>query len=583
MAATAEQILLNANDFDDDFSDIDMEDFDSYLTSPLEMMGADGDGAADPARAAARARLAARAAHVDGGMAAQAAAEAAVEAVGLGPHVSENSNAGVHGGSNRRSVFARLGRGTPSQLALDDTTNAGAMKTPGAGPLSAAAKRKHVLSPPGKFVRRKGHTGASINVARAARDLCGDLGEPKESLMRRAIETVGIVVANELAIEVGRIEGQGGQMTSDGLRRRTPGGVFWALLKARASKEDWDFIFEEEKEVQRERCRRRRRAMSLAASGASSLMGSPTFRSFAGTPGASLLRTPAHGLISAAAAAINAVDSDGGGEGSSGAGSQATPAGAAGAPRRPTLAERLNGAATGRGGESGASGGAMASRLRNVQDTPIGTMASAAAAAAGTAATPEISWAARAKIASYATPAAALNIAAYSPTAAAAALTLYSPPAAQHHHRSEGRNADATISSSKAGAWNGDGTMEISEASPGLGVVTPDNDPSAAASAPGGTWAARAKAAAEAEVAASAQVRVRAQAVAAIKLAPVSEATSHAADAAAPGTATAGDAADAMEEDAAMEVGGDEPVAAAAKPASIWAGLASFASMVRAV
>lgn len=68
-------------------------------------------------------------------------------------------------------------------------------------------------------------------------------------------------------------------MTSDGTRRRTPGGVFWALLKERASKEDWDFIFEEEKEVQRERCRRRRRAMSLAASSAgTSLVGG------AGTP-----------------------------------------------------------------------------------------------------------------------------------------------------------------------------------------------------------------------------------------------------------------------------------------------------------
>ena len=68
--------------------------------------------------------------------------------------------------------------------------------------------------------------------------------------MRRAVDVIGVVEANALAIEVGAIEGAGGQMTSDGTRRRTPGGVFWALLKARAAKEDWDFIFEEEREVQ---------------------------------------------------------------------------------------------------------------------------------------------------------------------------------------------------------------------------------------------------------------------------------------------------------------------------------------------
>jgi hypothetical protein len=77
------------------------------------MMGGCGDGAADPARAAARARLAARAAHVDGGMAAQAAAEAAVEAVNGVDGDDENP-----GSNPRRSVFSRLQRGTPSQLAL---------------------------------------------------------------------------------------------------------------------------------------------------------------------------------------------------------------------------------------------------------------------------------------------------------------------------------------------------------------------------------------------------------------------------------------------------------------------------------
>ena len=197
----------------------------------------------DGARAAARARLAARAAHGEGGMAAQAAAEAAVAAVATGD----------------ASALSSLDPNVLSSLHA---------RTPVSAPSAEGAqKRKHIISPPMKVHRRKGNSGApGVNVARAARDLCGDLGEPKESLMRRAVDVIGVVEANALAIEVGAIEGAGGQMTSDGSRRRTPGGVFWALLKARASKEDWDFIFAEEKEAARERCRRRRRAQSANGS-----------------------------------------------------------------------------------------------------------------------------------------------------------------------------------------------------------------------------------------------------------------------------------------------------------------------------
>ena len=215
----AEQVLAE-NDFEDDFSDIDMEELDSYLTSPPGVAGA-ADSPAESARASARARLAARAAHGEESMSAQAAAEAAVESVGGGAAAVNDENAPP--GAARRSVFSRL--------------DAAGAKTPSARAL--AAKRKHLISPPGKFARRKGSNGAGVNAARAARDLCGDLGEPKESLMRRAIECIGIPMANDLAIEVGAIEGGGGQMTADGSRRRTPGGVFWALLKTKARSIHW--------------------------------------------------------------------------------------------------------------------------------------------------------------------------------------------------------------------------------------------------------------------------------------------------------------------------------------------------------
>ena len=219
-----------------------------------------GDSPTDDARAAARARLAARAAHVEGGLAAAAAAEAAVASVAAG-----------RGGDELRPVLSTLSANIPAH------------KTPAP---RAGFKRSHIVSPPMKNVRVKNDDGLGINVARAARDLCGDLGEPKESLMRRALDCIGVVEANDIAIQVYRIEGDGGQMTRDGVRRRTPGGVFWALLKERVTKEEWADIFAEEKEVQRERCRRRRRAASAAAS----LAGSPTFKSGGGFAS---LKTPA--------------------------------------------------------------------------------------------------------------------------------------------------------------------------------------------------------------------------------------------------------------------------------------------------
>ena len=225
-----------------------------------------GDSPTDDARAAARARLAARAAHVEGGLAAAAAAEAAVASVAAG-----------RGGDELRPVLSNVSANVPA-------------KTPAT---RAGFKRHHIVSPPLKNARVKNDDGSGVNIARAARDLCGDLGEPKESLMRRALEVIGVVEANDIAIQVYRIEGEGGQMTSDGARRRTPGGVFWALLRERVTKEEWADIFAEEKEVQRERCRRRRRAASAAAS----LAGSPTFREGFGKGGAaaptSSLKTPA--------------------------------------------------------------------------------------------------------------------------------------------------------------------------------------------------------------------------------------------------------------------------------------------------
>ena len=219
-----------------------------------------------------------------------------------------------------------------------------------------------------KNARVKNDDGLWRQRRRAARDLCGDLGEPKESLMRRALEVIGVVEANDIAIQVYRIEGEGGQMTSDGARRRTPGGVFWALLRERVTKEEWADIFAEEKEVQRERCRRRRRAASAAAS----LAGSPTFREGFGKGGAaaptSSLKTPAP----MAAAARLAASAD--------------------APARATMASKLRDTAVASAvaATPAAAPGSWAARARappafsRAQSAPAAVLASAAENAAKT-------------------------------------------------------------------------------------------------------------------------------------------------------------------------------------------------------
>ena len=321
----------------------------------------------DGARAAARARLAARAAHGEGGMAAQAAAEAAVEAVATG-----DANALSSLDANAlSSLHAR----TPGATISKAPSNA-----------EGAQKRKHIISPPMKVHRRKNDSGApGVNVARAARDLCGDLGEPKESLMRRAVDVIGVVAANDLAIEVGAIEGAGGQMTTDGTRRRTPGGVFWALLKARAAKEDWDCIFEEEKEAARERCRRRRRAQSAN--------GSPE-----GTPSGAALN--GGGLLSGRfAAALSGLGADASASATTAktpfatAGAAVVAAGVDDAPARPSMAERLSGvSATAKAFTPAAKGAKVATpgswAARTAAHTPAMRRARSAPAAALAAAAP---------------------------------------------------------------------------------------------------------------------------------------------------------------------------------------------------
>ncbi|XP_054159841.1 phosphorylated adapter RNA export protein-like [Oppia nitens] len=62
-------------------------------------------------------------------------------------------------------------------------------------------------------------------------EMAHKLKEPKVDLLKRVFETIGESKMTELFSATLDVESSGGLMTLDGKRRRTPGGVFFQLLK----------------------------------------------------------------------------------------------------------------------------------------------------------------------------------------------------------------------------------------------------------------------------------------------------------------------------------------------------------------
>ena len=183
-----------------------------------------------------------------------------------------------------------------------------------------SSKRKASASPAFKSNRRKSANGSrSSDIGRIAKDVCNQLNEPKVSLMRRAVDIVGCEMVSNLAVEVQNIESKGGMQTADGSRRRTPGGVFWALFKQRVSQEVYEDVFAEEKEKARERQRKRKsvqRAKLADESGEQDMdtsMSPPSTVEKASAPSSSpswatVAKTPA--TIKVKATAVNNMDED---------------------------------------------------------------------------------------------------------------------------------------------------------------------------------------------------------------------------------------------------------------------------------
>lgn len=130
------------------------------------------------------------------------------------------------------------------------------------------SKRDRAASPAVKMNRRKAADGTRTqDLGRLARELAQQLDEPKVRLLARAINELGEAQVRAYVLEAATQQRHGGEMTALGDRRRTTGGIFWAIVRARTKPEVYDIIYAEERERQKERSKARARARRAAADG----------------------------------------------------------------------------------------------------------------------------------------------------------------------------------------------------------------------------------------------------------------------------------------------------------------------------
>src|SRR6266446_10110250 len=64
------------------------------------------------------------------------------------------------------------------------------------------------------------------------------LREPKRMLLMNVLRTLGVDRTTAILADTLTCEANGGMLTKDGTRRRTPGGVFFQLVRERATKHE---------------------------------------------------------------------------------------------------------------------------------------------------------------------------------------------------------------------------------------------------------------------------------------------------------------------------------------------------------
>ena len=71
-----------------------------------------------------------------------------------------------------------------------------------------------------------------------ATEIAAALGEPNGALIRRIVARIGPDASLAFLAEALAIEAAGGLLTSDGTRRRTPGGIFFNMVRSRIAPRD---------------------------------------------------------------------------------------------------------------------------------------------------------------------------------------------------------------------------------------------------------------------------------------------------------------------------------------------------------
>ncbi len=85
-------------------------------------------------------------------------------------------------------------------------------------------------------------------------EIAGQLGETEKqaiSQIRRTIRILGEETARDVLRQTLEVEAQGGMLITDGSRRRTPGGVYFHLLKQRIGQKEFFKIFAHSKPQRR--------------------------------------------------------------------------------------------------------------------------------------------------------------------------------------------------------------------------------------------------------------------------------------------------------------------------------------------
>ncbi|KAK8513640.1 hypothetical protein V6N13_002371 [Hibiscus sabdariffa] len=85
-----------------------------------------------------------------------------------------------------------------------------------------------------KNKKKKGGSGPkTLDINRFVLDTCRQLKEKKSYMVYTAVGCLGISALSDLVREVDAVQSCGGQMTADGRRCRTGGGILWNIIKAR--------------------------------------------------------------------------------------------------------------------------------------------------------------------------------------------------------------------------------------------------------------------------------------------------------------------------------------------------------------